>query len=168
MFHQRCNELRLGLRLQPAAPLLIKAGEDPLDFLPPGTAAAAGNLPFAELVQQERDAIARQKNEVKERRERLKRDRQDGRKAKDKTELDMQFVRTRRNGQDEPYLPGSSLKGVLRSRCEQLAVTFGKKPICNIFDEEDGSGERSCTKRVEALSPGDRYTTACPICKLFG
>lgn len=171
MFHQRCNELRLLLRVQPAAPLLIKAGEDPWDSLKQGAAAAAGDPSFAELVQQERTAIARQKDEVKERLKQQKRDRQDGRKAKDKAELDMQFVRTRRNGQEEPYLPGSSLKGVLRSRCEQLAVTFGKADsICNILDQEGKSGGKpSCTKVIEEVSEfRQRYAQACPVCKLFG
>ncbi|MBX3002049.1 MAG: hypothetical protein KF893_26225 [Caldilineaceae bacterium] len=169
MFHQRCNELRLTLRLQPVAPLLVKAGDDPLEYLNQDAAVAAGDLPFAELVQQERKAIADKKAKEEERRKGLKQGR--GGAQKGKAEPDMRFVRTWRNGQEEPYLPGSSLKGVLRSRCEQLAVTFGKTDsICNVLDQEGKSGGRSsCTKVIEEVSNfRQRYHQACPVCKLFG
>lgn len=171
MFHQRCNELRLILRLEPAAPLLIKAGEDPLDFLGQGGEAAADDLSFGELVKQERNRILQRQASEKSRREQQKQKRDDNRKQKDKLDLDMTFVRTRRNGVEEPYLPGSSLKGVLRSRCEQLAATFGDPDeVCNILDQEGkSSGRLSCTKVVENVADfQERYRTACPICKLFG
>jgi CRISPR/Cas system CSM-associated protein Csm3 (group 7 of RAMP superfamily) len=38
----------------------------------------------------------------------------------------MAFVRTWRNGQEEVYLPGSSLKGVLRSHAERITRTLGE------------------------------------------
>lgn len=170
MFHRRCNELRLLLHLKPAAPLLIKAGEDPLDILEKLAGDAGGSTAFGQLVNQEKAKIRRAKEEEKKRREDLKQQRQDGRKERDKLDLDMKFVRTLRNGQDEPYLPGSSLKGVLRTRCEQLASTFyASDRICNIHDQEGkSSGLQSCTKRVEAIRSSERYAAACPICKMFG
>ena len=38
----------------------------------------------------------------------------------DPTLPDMEFVRTRRRGAAEVYLPGSSLKGVIRAQCERI------------------------------------------------
>ena len=38
----------------------------------------------------------------------------------DPTLPDMEFVRTRRRGSAEVYLPGSSLKGVIRAHCERI------------------------------------------------
>lgn len=171
MFHQRCNELRLTLRLEPAAPLLIKAGEDPQDYLAPESNAEADQTPFGEMVKREQQEIVWRTAAEKARREREKQKRDDNRKQKDKLDLDMTFVRTWRNGVEEPYLPGSSLKGVLRSRCEQLAATFGDPDeVCNILDQEGkSSGRLSCTKVVENVADfQERYRTACPICKLFG
>ena len=37
---------------------------------------------------------------------------------------DMSFVRTWRNGEEQVFLPGSSLKGVLRSNAERITRTF--------------------------------------------
>ncbi|PDW04090.1 RAMP superfamily CRISPR-associated protein [Candidatus Viridilinea mediisalina] len=38
----------------------------------------------------------------------------------DPTRPDMEFVRTRRNGVAQVYLPGPSLKGVIRAQCERI------------------------------------------------
>jgi CRISPR/Cas system CSM-associated protein Csm3 (group 7 of RAMP superfamily) len=38
----------------------------------------------------------------------------------DPTLPDMEFVRTRRGGRSQVYLPGSSLKGVVRAQCERI------------------------------------------------
>lgn len=81
------------------------------------------------------------------------------------------FVRTRRNGTEEPYLPGRSLKGVLRNYCEQLIATFySTANVCDPFDlDGKTSGKSACTKKVEAMQEfGARYKAACSICKLFG
>lgn len=82
----------------------------------------------------------------------------------------MKFVRTLRNGKEEPYLPGSGLKGVLRSRCEQMAATFlGNDRFATFMTRRaKSSGLQSCTKKVESILPGERYSVVCPICKLFG
>jgi CRISPR/Cas system CSM-associated protein Csm3 (group 7 of RAMP superfamily) len=47
--------------------------------------------------------------------------------AADPTLPSMEFVRTRRNGQNQVYLPGSSLKGVIRAQAER---------ICRSLDSE--------------------------------
>src|SRR3712207_6675976 len=55
----------------------------------------------------------------------------------------MRFVRTWRNKRWEPYLPGSSLKGVFRSRAEQLVRTLNpyEQGVCETF------GANACSDR---------------------
>ena len=181
MFHQRLNELRLVLRLTPRSPLLVKAGEE-------ATAAqlaeASGALQdrqgdFASLFTAAgREIEQRKRQEADERKRRkearIPRDadqRTRDRILREKVDLDMRFVVTRRNGADEPYLPGSGLKGVLRSRAEQWARTFlpPTERVCDIFDEQNpDEALRSCTKTVEGKPPAERYAAACRICQVFG
>jgi CRISPR-associated RAMP protein (TIGR02581 family) len=93
---------------------------------------------------------------------------------------DMAFVKTWRNGTQEVYLPGSSLKGTLRSHAERIARTlnasaacdpFGKldaaHPFCgNLFEarKDDDLKDRDQRDRVNQLV----YHDSCPICRLFG
>ena len=46
---------------------------------------------------------------------------------------DMCFVKTFRNNGYEPYLPGSSLKGVLRSHAERIVNTIDDKKSLYAF-----------------------------------
>jgi CRISPR-associated RAMP protein (TIGR02581 family) len=86
-----------------------------------------------------------------------------GMEGADPTLPDMNFVRT--NGQI--YLPGSSLKGVIRSYCEKILRTVrpGEDRICcNIFDDKS-----SCGKRMEKKESSPKiYRDSCLACKLFG
>jgi CRISPR-associated RAMP protein (TIGR02581 family) len=82
-----------------------------------------------------------------------------------------------------PFIPGSSIKGVLRSHAEKLAraSAFPNFGCCNPFLEvkealttTDG-WEASCSDKFRQLEQqGERidgaraYRNACPICKLFG
>jgi CRISPR-associated RAMP protein (TIGR02581 family) len=89
---------------------------------------------------------------------------------------DMQFVRTYHREKGETvYLPGSSLKGVIRSYCEKIARTVGAT-CCNIFDDS-----KYCGKKIEnenkrrkrnsepQLMSSDIYKDySCRICKIFG
>ncbi|NOK59506.1 MAG: hypothetical protein GFH27_549285n30 [Chloroflexi bacterium AL-W] len=43
-----------------------------------------------------------------------------GESGADPTRPNMEFVRTKRNGAEQIYLPGASLKGVVRSHCERI------------------------------------------------
>lgn len=95
---------------------------------------------------------------------------------------DMAFVRVWRNGQEEIYLPGSSLKGVFRSHAERIARTLNQAAACNPFAkvEEDASFCGLIFDRRKKIStlpdPEDKadlanqtaYRESCPICKLFG
>ena len=97
-------------------------------------------------------------------------------------------VKTWRRGKEEaePFIPGSSLKGVFRSHLEKIIRTYNEKIVClpymsvadarvnndgyNIFcgnkfqqrmkDKEWGANKSPSTELV--------YTESCPICKLFG
>ncbi len=75
---------------------------------------------------------------------------------------DMQFVRTYISGKGETiYIPGSSIKGVIRSYSENLLRTFNKN-VCNVF-KKDGL---CVPENIE--NPYFIYQRACPICKTFG
>jgi len=95
---------------------------------------------------------------------------------------DMAFVKVWRNGEEQVYLPGSSLKGVLRSHAERIARTLNPAAACNPFAKVEEEAT-SCgqiferRKRVGTLpDPQDEadqvnqivYKDSCPICKLFG
>ena len=87
---------------------------------------------------------------------------------------DMSFVRTVHNGQETIYLPGSSIKGVFRTRYEQVMRALGQN-ICDTIDSKDNS---TCNKSIRTeenkpavsrrLNGTERYTLCCEACKLFG
>src|SRR5690606_16741841 len=118
MHSARYNVLRLELRLEPAGPLLIKAGGY----------AADPSLP------------------------------------------DMSFVRTARaDGQETVYIPGSSVKGVLRGFVEQALRTIDDRQgwmwACPTFP----SNAESCGKRLEKEERScEVYRQSCGACRLFG
>jgi CRISPR-associated protein Csm3 len=79
---------------------------------------------------------------------------------------DMAFVR---DAAGQPYLPGSSLKGVFRSRAERLLRGLeGDAGACDPF------GDASCGRRLErsgsdAARRGEaRYRASCYACRMFG
>ncbi|MEW6448339.1 MAG: RAMP superfamily CRISPR-associated protein [Bacillota bacterium] len=83
---------------------------------------------------------------------------------------DMSFVRTRFPGMGREmtvYLPGSSLKGVLRSYAEGVGRALGlQPPVCDPFDKES-----RCRKEENQRTPQpvpERYRRSCHICRLFG
>jgi len=85
----------------------------------------------------------------------------------DPTIPDMQFVRTHHAQLGETvFLPGSSLKGTLRSYSEKIVRTL-EVFCCDPFDKAD-----SCSKRLEDLAKendGARiYARSCVACKLYG
>lgn len=83
---------------------------------------------------------------------------------------DMEFVRTtRRNSNGEPedtiYIPGSSLRGVLRAHAERLLRSLQNDLACIIT-------ERNCikSKKLEEskVSGEQAYRESCYACRLFG
>jgi CRISPR-associated protein Csm3 len=85
---------------------------------------------------------------------------------------DMQFVRTRRrlpNGEvsEVVYIPGSSLRGVVRAHAERLLRTLDEKHACYVVE-----AKKFCLRQKglkEDKEPADRlYRESCYACKLFG
>jgi CRISPR-associated RAMP protein (TIGR02581 family) len=84
---------------------------------------------------------------------------------------DMSFVRTWRNGEEQVFLPGSSLKGVLRSHAERITRTFDESKACDPFgDNFCGARFESQKKQRGGKGPENHevYRNSCPICLLFG
>jgi len=96
----------------------------------------------------------------------------------DPTKPDMSFVRTFRNGQEQVYLPGSSLKGVLRSHCERLARTVdsderrrrhsGRPLSCDPLDDRHSCSARSLLKENREWPSTRKHKESCFICRIFG
>jgi CRISPR-associated RAMP protein (TIGR02581 family) len=94
---------------------------------------------------------------------------------------DMFPVMTFRNGDEEVFIPGSSLKGVMRSHAEKITRTLrqGKEPACcNPFEKD--TKDCACShyfEKYKKLKKGEGakkldavnvYQMSCLICKLFG
>lgn len=78
---------------------------------------------------------------------------------------DMQCVRTYYQGQETVYIPGSSLKGVIRSRAEQIVSLLGGQ-ACNPVDR--GSSCSRQERELREAGAAERYRRVCPACRIFG
>jgi CRISPR-associated RAMP protein (TIGR02581 family) len=89
---------------------------------------------------------------------------------------DMVPVQTYRHGQDEIYLPGSSLKGIFRSHIEKIVNSLKPRLACNpLLDREEDSRDQrqlyrtSCGSSLkEKAGASTLYASSCPVCRLFG
>ncbi len=96
---------------------------------------------------------------------------------------DMFPIKTFRNGKPEVFIPGSSLKGVMRSHAERITRTLrqGKEPACcNPFEKNTNEPDCACSSYFEKykkpkkgedtkkLNAVEAYKMSCLICKLFG
>lgn len=94
---------------------------------------------------------------------------------------DMTPVLTYRNNEWQVYLPGSSLKGVIRSHVEKICRTLRPNPpvVCNPFlkmrdTTKTDYSDVFCGDRFERRSRQDdlptalAYADSCPVCRLFG
>jgi CRISPR-associated RAMP protein (TIGR02581 family) len=99
----------------------------------------------------------------------------------DPTRPDMEFVRTIYQGQETVYLPGSSLKGVLRAHCERLARTVQSDAVtpelserrlsCDPLHARFSCGqqwEEEKRRRRREISTAEIYQRSCFVCRLFG
>jgi len=99
--------------------------------------------------------------------------------------VDMSFVRTFHSGEEEePFIPGSSIKGMIRAYAEKICRSLKDEPVpvCMPYvkpgKELDGEhGQASCGLRFDdyknkhkqpVLPSSDIYKYSCPICRLFG
>jgi CRISPR-associated protein Csm3 len=82
---------------------------------------------------------------------------------------DMEFVRTRHGRLGETvFIPGSSLKGTLRSYSEKIAHTLDVY-CCDPFDKKlSCSNLEKIRKLVEAHDTAAIYNQSCVACKLYG
>jgi len=80
---------------------------------------------------------------------------------------DMAFVRTGTpgGGPSTVYLPGSSLKGVVRSHCERIARTLGVD-CCNPVSEKEACRLEMAEDDLQRQS--EIYRKVCPLCRTFG
>lgn len=84
-----------------------------------------------------------------------------GRTGADPTRPDLEWVRTTVDGQPSVYVPGSSLKGVLRAWCERLLTSEGVK-ITNTFSKD---GQKAFQQHH---SGPEVYAGTCPLGRTFG
>lgn len=64
---------------------------------------------------------------------------------------DVTYMTTKRNGEDQPFIPGSSFKGVLRHRIERITNVLSLKNKTSYVEHLFGSGKHSEEKRTSAL-----------------
>jgi CRISPR-associated RAMP protein (TIGR02581 family) len=89
-----------------------------------------------------------------------------GETGADPTRPDMEFVRTWKDGEQVVYLPGPSLKGVIRSHCERIVRTVGEGRSCNpVVKEESCVGKRELKQEHDGKHVHSR---SCFICQMFG
>jgi len=89
-----------------------------------------------------------------------------GETGADPTRPDMEFVRTWRDGEQVVYLPGPSLKGVIRSHCERIVRTVGEGRSCNPVAKG-----KSCVELHGLKQEHDGkhvHSHSCFICQMFG
>lgn len=103
---------------------------------------------------------------------------------------DMTPVLTFRNGKQEAFIPGSSLKGVFRSHIEKIVCSLKSHVVCYPFevskekqadpDQQKSDYRDSCGAWLNQLAKNDEYrklienrtdlvyADSCPTCRLFG
>lgn len=81
---------------------------------------------------------------------------------------DMQCIKSSRNGRDTVIIPGSSLKGVLRSRYEKCVRLLGGD-CCDILNPQKSCKRPEDWKEQKYEKQGRYvYERLCPACRLFG
>ena len=86
-----------------------------------------------------------------------------GQESVDPTRAGMEFVRTRHARAGETvYLPGTSLKGALRSQAERALQGIGVK-VCDPLDRRD-----ACKAPRGRVETPEVFKTQCPACRTFG
>jgi CRISPR-associated RAMP protein (TIGR02581 family) len=85
----------------------------------------------------------------------------------DPTHPDMEFVRTLQ----QVFIPGSSLKGVLRAHAERIVRSLQAEVAAGRGACDPLKRGESCSDRIEkrqGLEPHEKYRQSCFICRLFG
>ena len=95
-----------------------------------------------------------------------------GQETADPTRPGMEFVRTRHSVHgDTVYLPGTSLKGALRSQAERVLRGLGIEccdPFKNSTCRKASHGRRQGKGRPRTPSGAEVFSGQCPACRTFG
>lgn len=81
------------------------------------------------------------------------------------TSADNTYLAFYKDGKLVPVIPGTSFKGVFRSRAEEKLTS-----ACNLFSRDNcGSEIKKIEKELKKkLNGKERYEKSCPVCKVFG
>ncbi len=89
--------------------------------------------------------------------------------AVERDAMDMPVLR---DAEGYPFIPGASLKGVLRSTLESLvrAASSPERGIwsCDPLNEEEGASDRACGAHKKGQRENVDPTKHCAVCRLFG
>lgn len=90
-------------------------------------------------------------------------------KSIDPTLPDTQCIRSNKNGESVVFIPGSSIKGVIRTQCEKIFNILAEKQIvCDIFNSDIFNKKSKCNSISEDCNGEKTYNALCPACKMFG
>ena len=81
---------------------------------------------------------------------------------------DQEFQRTWHQGRSTVYLPGSGLKGALRSHCERLLRAAGRFACDPTSRGQDACHQRTLPPAGTATDPDHPHANQCPACFTFG
>lgn len=92
---------------------------------------------------------------------------------------DMTPVLTHRNGKEQVFIPGSSLKGAFRSHVEKIIRSVTPGVVCLPYDDKTSCGKQFEKRKKSKEDNGDlikmegkintvAYRDSCPACRLFG
>lgn len=88
-----------------------------------------------------------------------------GNKGIDPTLPDDCCIRSYKNGENVVFIPGSSIKGVIRTQCEKIFnVINNDRVCCDIFNRRLSCGRFDNDNENAAQV----YENLCPACKMFG
>ncbi len=86
-------------------------------------------------------------------------------------DYDAVFTTVQKNGSETEYIPGSSIKGVIRAHAEKILRTIGGN-ACDISDSNCNCNKDISDKLPDNATLEDRskiiLENSCSICKLFG
>lgn len=78
--------------------------------------------------------------------------------------LDDNCIKSYKDGKDVVFIPGSTLKGVIRSRCEKIFNSLSENlKCCEITNKKN-----SCNSLNTKIDAENTYKKICPACKMFG
>lgn len=88
-----------------------------------------------------------------------------GDKGIDPSMVDDVCVKSYKNGEEVVFIPGSSIKGVIRTQCEKIInIIANEMKCCDIFDRQNSCNKKDDDKK----SAAEIYDLLCPACRMFG